>query len=109
MTPAATTMRSDRTPFLPLSLIPRHQTPTLERFQIHMIKRLIAGVAACVLIAVQAMAQSSAPGEVVLRAAATTAKAGAWSVFADAGASGGNALWLPDAGVPKLATASATP
>src|SRR3982751_6957274 len=74
-----------------------------------MIKRLIAGVGLCALTAVQAMAQSTAPGEVVLRAAATTAKAGAWSVLADAGASGGSALWLPDAGVPKIATASATP
>src|SRR3954468_11319349 len=73
------------------------------------IKRLIAGVGICALTAVQAMAQSTAPGEVVLRAAAATAKAGAWSVLADAGASGGSALWLPDAGVPKIATASATP
>jgi len=66
-------------------------------------------VALCALTAAQGMAQSTAAGEVVLRAAATTVKAGAWSVFADAGASGGNALWLPDAGVPKIATASATP
>jgi hypothetical protein len=92
-----------------MSLIPAPARHTLEPLQIQMTKRLIAGVltAACVSFMVQA--QSTAPGEVVLRAAAAPVHSGAWVVQADAGASGGAAMWLPDAGAPKLTTASAAP
>jgi hypothetical protein len=61
------------------------------------------------LLAHQAFAQTSGATEVVLRAADATAVRGAWVVASDAAASGGAALWLPDAGAPKLTVASATP
>lgn len=54
-------------------------------------------------------AQSSAAGEVVLRAADAPLVAGAWKRTLLTGASAGNALWQPDAGVPKVAAASPAP
>jgi hypothetical protein len=60
-------------------------------------------------LGVLAGGQAEPPGEVVLRAAAATVVGGQWTVAADARASQGSALWLPDAGVPKLASASAAP
>jgi hypothetical protein len=71
-------------------------------------KRLIVLLAAGWLAAATASAQT-APAEVVLRAAAAPIKSGTWTVRADAGASGGSALWQPDAGVPKLTTPFAAP
>jgi hypothetical protein len=47
--------------------------------------------------------------EVVLRAIDAPVVAGAWTRTAIAGASAPTALWQPDAGVPKIDTASATP
>jgi hypothetical protein len=47
--------------------------------------------------------------EVVLRAIDAPVVAGAWTRTAIAGASASTAPWQPDAGVPKIATASATP
>jgi acid phosphatase type 7 len=75
-----------------------------------MTKRLIAGVATLLAaITFGARAQTRPAGEVVLRAAAAPVIAGAWAASSDAGASNGTALWTPDAGVPKLAAASAAP
>jgi hypothetical protein len=48
-------------------------------------------------------------GEVVLRAAAAKAIGGKWTATSDPAASSGAALWLPDAGVAKLAAPSAAP
>jgi hypothetical protein len=80
---------------------------TLTSLQINMNKGFIAGVAALTGSAAVLLAQAAST-EVVLRAA-TASRAGAWVVQSDAGASGGAALLLPDAGVPKLASASASP
>src|SRR4051812_37299395 len=73
-------------------------------------KRLIAvlaGVAVCVSLT-SAM-QTNSAGEVVLRAADASVRNGAWVVRADSGASGGAALAMPDAGVPKVASAASAP
>ena len=48
-------------------------------------------------------------GDIVLWAAEAPVKVGAWSVVADATAAGGNRIANPDAGVPKIVTASANP
>ena len=53
--------------------------------------------------------QTAPAGEVVLRAADAPVRSVAWVVRSDAAASGGAALALPDAGVPKLASASSNP
>ncbi len=68
-----------------------------------------AAFALALLAAHAARAQTSAASEVVLRAAAATSIRGGWIIASDLAASGGQALWLPDAGVPKLASASANP
>jgi hypothetical protein len=47
--------------------------------------------------------------EVVLRGADTSRVAGAWRLVADASASGGVAVWHPDAGAPKVTTPLASP
>ena len=73
-------------------------------------KRFIAVLgflAGAAVFAAPAVAQTA--GEVVLRAAAARTITGAWTVTSDPAASNGAALWLPDAGVPKLASASASP
>jgi hypothetical protein len=61
------------------------------------------------LFAHPAFAQTANSAEVVLRAATATAIRGGWVVITDPGASAGAAMRLPDAAVPKIATASATP
>jgi hypothetical protein len=90
-----------------MSLTSPGATRTLISLQIMTNKGFIAGFAALAASATMLLAQT-APAEVVLRAA-TASRAGAWVVQSDAGASGGAALLLPDAGVPKLASASASP
>jgi hypothetical protein len=65
--------------------------------------------AVILLLAQPTFAQTTNSAEVVLRAATATAIRGGWVATTDPGASGGAALQLPDAGVPKIATASATP
>src|SRR4051794_24392292 len=74
-------------------------------------KRFIAvlGLSAAVVFFASVFLQAQAGGEVVLRAAAAKTLAGAWRVSPEPGASSGAALWLPDAGVPKLTPPSATP
>jgi hypothetical protein len=52
---------------------------------------------------------TSAPGEIVLYAASATKLAGAWRRENDAAAARGARLWNPDAGAPKLMTASGAP
>lgn len=74
-----------------------------------MTKRLIAGLLLAFGVLGDTNAQTTSTAEIVLRAAAAPIRAGAWSVVADSGASGGAALWLPDAGVPKLTSAAASP
>src|SRR5262249_20676241 len=53
----------------------------------------------------------SAPSgnDIVLWASEAPVKVGAWSVVADATAAGGNRIFNPDAGAPKIITASANP
>ncbi|MFL5638298.1 MAG: Ig-like domain-containing protein, partial [Gemmatimonadaceae bacterium] len=51
----------------------------------------------------------SPTGEIVLYAKNATLVAGNWTRVADAQAAGGTRLWNPDAGVPKLTTALASP
>ena len=70
-------------------------------------KGFIAGVLALAATAAIIRAQAGST-EVVLRAASSS-HAGAWVVQSDSSASGGAALWLPDAEVPKLGLASASP
>ena len=70
-------------------------------------KGFIAGVLALAATAAIIRAQAGST-EIVLRAASSS-HAGAWVVQSDSSASGGAALWLPDAGVPKLGSASASP
>ena len=75
-----------------------------------MLKRFIAVLAVVAgVVAFETPAGAQTAGEVVLRAAAAQAIGGAWTVTSDPGASNGAALWLPDAGVAKLASASASP
>jgi len=75
-----------------------------------MLKRFIAVLAVVAgVVAFERPAAAQTAGEVVLRAAAARAIGGAWTVTSDPGASNGAALWLPDAGVAKLASASASP
>ena len=80
---------------------------TLISLQTIMNKGFIAGVVALAGSAAALVAQT-APSEVVLRAARGS-RAGAWAVQSDPSASGGAALLLPDAGVPKLTSAFASP
>lgn len=75
-----------------------------------MTKRLTAGLTLLILsLGSAAGAQTTGANEVVLRSGDATTVSGAWTLRSDAAASGGAALWLPDAGVPKLASASAAP
>src|SRR6185503_19140833 len=75
-----------------------------------MLKRFIAVLAVVAgVVAFERPAAAQTAGEVVLRAAAARAIGGAWTVTSDPGASNGAALWLPDAGVAKLASASPSP
>ena len=48
-------------------------------------------------------------GEIVLHARDASAVVGTWQAVPDASAAGGTRLWNPDAGAPKLTTASASP
>jgi hypothetical protein len=73
-------------------------------------KGLIAVLAVAALGAGEATpGQSGAAAEIVLRAAAAQVVGGAWTVTADAAASQGAALWLPDAGAAKLTSPAAAP
>ena len=76
-------------------------------------KGLIAGVVLLLTPAglppAELEAQTSSPTDVVLRAADSAVVSGAWTVKADPSASQGAALWLPDAGVAKLASPAASP
>src|SRR5262249_52738083 len=75
-----------------------------------MSKRLIVVLHVVVLgLSLAPVVHAQTAGEVVLRAAAAKIVNGAWMVSPDATASGSAALWLPDAGVPKLAAPSAAP
>lgn len=75
-----------------------------------MTKRLIAVLAAVgTCVSLTSARQTSTGSDIVLRAAAATVRSGAWALKSDAGASGGSALWTPDAGVPKLTAAAASP
>jgi hypothetical protein len=47
--------------------------------------------------------------DLVLYARDASTVAGSWQLVADATAAGGTRAWIPDAGVPKLASASASP
>ena len=47
--------------------------------------------------------------EIVLYASDVTQGAGSWTLQADATAAGGQRVWLPDAGRPKIVTAAASP
>jgi len=58
------------------------------------------------------VAQATSGGstsDIVLYARDATAVAGSWQFVADSTAAGGARIWNPDAGVPKIAAASASP
>src|SRR5687768_7774158 len=75
-----------------------------------MLKRLIAVLAAAgASVSLAPILQTTPPAEIVLRAGAAPVRSGAWILQSDAGASGGAALWLPDAGVPKLTAPAGSP
>ena len=67
-----------------------------------------ATVVAALTPPMSAAVRTPAAGEVVLYAANAT-RAGSWQLVADASAADGRRLWNPNAGVPKLAAAAASP
>jgi calcineurin-like phosphoesterase family protein/purple acid phosphatase-like protein len=76
------------------------------------IKRLPVGVsilAISLMLAPAALAQTTGASDIVLRGAEAIAVQGGWVVATDAAASGGRAIWLPDAGVPKISAPSPKP
>ena len=58
---------------------------------------------------VAAVNRGAGGSEIILYARDAAAVAGAWQPVSDSTAAGGTRLWLPDAGAPKLSSASATP
>src|SRR4051812_12936607 len=76
------------------------------------IKRLPVGVsilAISLMLARAALAQTTGASDIVLRGAEAITVQGGWVVATAAAASGGRAIWLRDAGVPKIPAPSANP
>ena len=73
------------------------------------VRAVLLGAALGVVAAVPAAAQTNANGDIILHARRAAVVSGAWSLVTDTSAAGGQRLANADAGLPKIATALASP